>query len=147
MKTKSRSTAFIGIAFALMAPCLAFVIYSVLRFPQGGMPDWFAYVTLVWFAGVVVVMTLLAKRMFKKNASDDAKSLPSTSLKATRTIWIMRIVGSYLVAVWTVLLIIGVKGTIEGKYQLIRAIPAGLFLLFFIGIFGWSIYRTFKPKA
>ncbi len=147
MNTKSRSIAFIGIALALMAPYLAFVIYSVLRFPQGQMPVWFSYVTLVWFAGVFVALTFLAKRMFKKNAFDNAQGPRGTSTKTTRAIWIVRIVGSYLVAFWTVFFVIGVKATLEGKYQINRAIPAGLFLLFFIGSFGWSIYKTFKPKA
>jgi hypothetical protein len=59
----------------------------------------------------------------------------------------MRILPSYLVLVWSVLFLIGVKGTIQGKYVLGRAIPAGAFLLFYIGLFGWSIYRSSKRKA
>jgi hypothetical protein len=41
----------------------------------------------------------------------------------------------------------GVKGAIEGKYALSHAIPAGAFLLFFIGLFAWSIFRSFQKKA
>jgi hypothetical protein len=96
MNTKPRVGAFVGIAFALMAPYFAFM---------------------------------------------------GTSTKKTkRATWIMRTWGSYLVLVWSVLFLIGVKGTIEGKYALSRVIPAGAFLLFFIGIFGWNIYRTFQGK-
>jgi hypothetical protein len=35
----------------------------------------------------------------------------------------------------------GVIETARGKIPLTRAIPAGAFLLLFIGIFGWSAYR------
>jgi hypothetical protein len=56
-------------------------------------------------------------------------------------------VGAFVGIAFALIFIMGVKGTMEGKYVLGRAIPAGAFLLFFIGIFGWSIYRTFKAKV
>ena len=55
-------------------------------------------------------------------------------------VWIFRVFGSYLVLVWSVLFLYGVKGTVQGKYPLARVIPAGAFLLFFISVFGWAIY-------
>jgi hypothetical protein len=51
------------------------------------------------------------------------------------------------VIVWSVFFVNGVKGTIRGEYPLDRAIPAGVFLLFFILLFGLLVYRSFRPKA
>jgi hypothetical protein len=59
----------------------------------------------------------------------------------------MRLYCSYLVSVWIGLFLYGVKETIEGKITPRRAIPAGAFLLFFIGIFGWSLYRSWAKKS
>jgi hypothetical protein len=51
------------------------------------------------------------------------------------------------VIVWSVLFVNGVKGTVRGEYPLDRAIPAGAFLMLFILLFGWLLYRSFRPKA
>jgi hypothetical protein len=46
-----------------------------------------------------------------------------------------------LIIFWILFLLYGVIETARGKIPLNRAIPAGAFLLLFIGIFGWSAYR------
>jgi len=37
--------------------------------------------------------------------------------------------------------------TVQRKVPIERAIPAGAFLLFFIGLFGWGIYRAKRGSA
>ena len=91
-------------------------------------------------------MTFVARRLFKKQGAEEPRGALLNPTKAKLLVWIMRIVGSYLVLLWSVFLVIGVKGTIEGKYVLSRALTGGAFLLFFIGVFAWSIYRSFQKN-
>ncbi len=139
MNPKSRAGIFVGATFALMIPYLAFVVYFSLRLPQNHWPSWFTNTILVWFVAIFVALTLLARRTFKTQGAVEPQVAIQPSPKTKPAVRVMRIVASYLVLVWSVLFLIGVKGTIEGKYALGRALPAGAFLLLFIGLFGWSV--------
>jgi hypothetical protein len=57
------------------------------------------------------------------------------------------IISSYLLIVWCSLFIYGVAQTVQRQIPLNRAIPAGAFLLFFIGLFGWGLYRVRQGKG
>jgi hypothetical protein len=67
--------------------------------------------------------------------------------RARRASTIAQIVVSYLLIVWSLLFLYGVKETIRGEVPLRRAIPAGAFLLFFIGLFGWSLISCEARKG
>lgn len=146
MNQKSRAAILVGTAFALTIPYIAFAVYFSLKFPLNHWPVWFTNILLAWFLANFVVVYLIARRMAKKQLPATGKS-KIQSRKTTAGVWIFRIFGSYLVLVWSVLFLYGVKGTVQEKYPLVRAIPAGAFLLFFILLFGWGIYRSFRPKA
>jgi hypothetical protein len=146
MNPKSRAAILVGTAVALTIPYIAFAVYFSLKFPPNHFPVWFTNILLVWFLANFVVVYLISRRMAKKQLPATGKS-QIQSRKSSAGVWILRIVGSYLVLVWTVLFLHGVKGTIQGEYPLVRAIPAGAFLLFFILVFAWGIYRSFRPKA
>ena len=60
-------------------------------------------------------------------------------LKSLRTI-------TRLVIFWSALLVYGAVKVLQGAIPLQRAMPAGAALLFFIGLFGWSIYRSKRDK-
>ena len=77
---------------------------------------------------------LLVKRIFRGQAVDAEKARNLVE-KSVRT-------STRLVIFWSLLFLYGVKETLQGKFALSRAIPAGVFLLVFIGIFGWGIYRA-----
>jgi len=47
----------------------------------------------------------------------------------------------YLITIWIGLFIYGAYGTLKGDFPMQRAIPAGAFLLAFIGLFSWFLYR------
>ena len=147
MNPKFRYSVFVVTAFALMLPYLAFVVYFSIRLPQNNWPDWFTNTILVWFIANFLVLTLLARRIFKKQGAAESLDASRPSTKTKVKVWIVRIVASYLVLLWSVFFLIGVKGTIQGKYALGRALPAGAFLLFFIGLFAWSIYRSFQGRS
>jgi hypothetical protein len=143
---KPRVGALVGTAFALTVPFFAFVLYFAMRLPQNHWPTWFTNTILVWFVTNFLILGFLAPRLLKRQAVEAPQSALLASAKAKPTMWIMRFVGSYLVLLWSVFFLIGVKEIVEGKYPLGRAIPAGAFLLFFIGIFGWSVYRSFSRR-
>ena len=147
MNPKFRAGILVGAAFALMVPYLAFVMYFSPRLPEDHWPGWFINTILVWFTANIIALTLLARRISKKRGAAEQHGEVRPSAKTKTAVWIMRIFGSYLVLVWSVLFLIGVKGTIQGKYALSSVLPAGAFLLFFIGLFGWSVYRSFQRKV
>lgn len=146
MNPRSRAAVLIGSAAALTVPYVAFVVYFSLKLPKNHWPVWFTDVLLVWFAANFVAVYLIARRMAQKHPPPTA-TLTKQHQKNAARLWILRAVGSYLVVVWSVLFVKGVNGTIRGEYQLDRAIPAGAFLLLFILLFGFLVYRSFRPRA
>lgn len=146
MNPRSRAAVVVGTAVALTIPYIAFVVYFSFRFPKNHWPVWVTDVLLVWFIANFVAIYLMVRRMAKKQPPQNVKT-PMQLRKASAGVWILRAFGSYLVLVWGVLFLYGVKGTVRGEYPLSRAIPAGAFLLSFILLFGWAIYRSFRPKA
>src|SRR5580704_667070 len=81
---------------------------------------------------------LLVKRIFRGEAVDAEKARNLVE-KSVRT-------STRLVIFWSLLFLYGVKETLQGKFPLSRAIPAGVFLLVFIGIFGWGIYCAKRDR-
>jgi hypothetical protein len=146
MNPRSRAAVLIGTAVALTVPYVAFVVCFSFKFPKNHWPVWFTNVLLVWFVANFVAVYLIARRMAKKHPPPNAK-LHEQPRKNNAGVWILRAVGFYLVIVWSVFFVNGVKETVRGEYPLDRAIPAGAFLLFFILLFGWLLYRSFRPKA
>jgi hypothetical protein len=141
MNPKHRFAIFFGIALVLMAPYLGFVMYFSQRFPSNQWPAWFTDVIGVWFIANFLLLMLLFKRIFRGQAQVVEPQ------RASRAIVKAQIIVSYLLIVWSVLFLYGVRETIKGNVPLNRAIPAGAFLLFFIGLFGWSLYRARRGKA
>jgi len=139
MNLKYRPAIFFGIVFVLMAPYLGFVMYYSQRFPSNQWPAWFTNTIAVWFIANFLIIVLLVKRIFRGQVVDPQKARRASARA--------QIVGSYLLIVWSVFFPYGVKETIQGKLPLSRAIPAGAFLLFFIGIFGWTAYHAKRGKA
>ena len=146
MNPKYRPAIFFGIVFVLMAPYLGFVMYYSQRFPSNQWPAWFTNAIAVWFIANFLIIVLLVKRIFRRQGQgevqvvDDAERARSVVEKSVRT-------STRLVIFWSLLFLYGVKETIQGKIPLIRAIPGGAFLLVFIGIFGWGVYRAKREKV
>lgn len=137
MNPKYRLALFLAVAFVLMAPYLGFVMYYSRQFPPNHWPSWFTNTIAVWFIANFLALMLamrLTIRLFKNQVVDVAKAhvMAEKSLRTSRR----------LVTFWSLSFLFGVVQTVRGKIPLERAIPAGAFILFFIGLFGWSIYRT-----
>jgi hypothetical protein len=125
---------FILLALALMAPYLAFMVYFSLRYPSGLWPRWLVNTLAAWFVTNFLIICLLARRIFRGSVADPEKAR-IIRRKSARS-------STRLVILWSLLFLYGLKETIDGKIPLNRAIQAGALLLFFIGIFGWHIYRS-----
>jgi hypothetical protein len=136
---KYRASILIGIVFVLMAPYLGFVVYYSLRFPSNHWPAWFTNTIALWFIANFLIIMLLVKRIARGQGVDAEKTL-SVVEKSVR-------ISTRLVIFWSVLFLYGVKETIQGKISLSRAIPAGVFLLVFIGVFGWGVCRVKREKV
>ncbi len=145
MNNRSKSIAFVAIAFALTVPLIAFATFFSLRFQPNHLPPWFGNTLCVWFVANFLILLLVAKKLFKKQSIAEEKT-SVLSPKKSRYLWITRGITGYLVLIWTVLFVKGVIGTVRGEYEPVRAIPAGIFLLFFILLFGWAFYRSFRPN-
>jgi len=134
-----RTAAFFLMIFVVMAPYFGFVIYFSLQFPSGQWPTWFINTLAVWFMVNFLIITLLVKRFAKGQVVDAEKARIARAWSKSYS--------TRLVIVWSVLFIYGLIETIRGKIPLDRAIPAGIFLAIFIGIFGWSVYHMRRDKA
>jgi protein-S-isoprenylcysteine O-methyltransferase Ste14 len=141
MNPRHRFAIFIGIVLVLMAPYVGFVVYYSQQFPSSQWPAWFTDVIGVWFVANFIVLMLLFRRMFR------GQRQVVEPRKARVAVVIMQIFVSYLLVVWSVFFLYELRETLKGNMPLNRAIPAGAFLLFFIGLFGWSLYRTTHRKA
>jgi UDP-N-acetylmuramyl pentapeptide phosphotransferase/UDP-N-acetylglucosamine-1-phosphate transferase len=131
----------LGVVFVLMAPYFAFVTYYSQRSPLSHWPSWFSNTIAIWFIVNFVALMLLmrlTRRLFKTGVVDIEKAR-AYGERALRT-------STCLVIFWSLLFLYGVVQTARGKFPLERAIPAGAFLLFFIALFGWSIYRSKRAR-
>jgi hypothetical protein len=141
MNPKYRPLIFLGVTFVLMAPYLGFVIYYSQQFPSNHWPSWFTDTIAVWFIANFLVLMLVVRltgKMFKNSVLDAEKARVLTE-KAIRT-------NTRLLIFWSLLFLYGALRTVQGAIPLVRAIPAGAFLLFFIGFFGWSLWRAKRAK-
>lgn len=135
-----------GAAFALTLPYVAFVLYFSLQFPRGHWPTWFLDSILVWFIANCLIMTLLALRLAKQRSTEQ-QAVQGPSARSKVGLWFVRIVFTPLLVLWSVEFLRGVQEVFERKLPLNRAIPAGAFLLFFIVMFAWVVYRAWTAKA
>ena len=139
MNPKYRVTILFGSVLVLMVPYLGFVVYYSQRFPPNHWPTWFTNTIAGWFVANFLLLMLLAKRIFTGQAAEPQRDRRAFTICTNRHLVpsdCVEFAFSY-----------GAKETIKGEVPLSRAIPAGSFLLFFIGIFGWSLYRARRRKA
>ena len=124
---------FLLLILVLQVPYFGFIAYLVTHFPSNHIPVRYVDTLLVWFVANFLIALLLGKRIFRGQVVDAEKAHAAVATSIT--------VSNRLVIFWILFFLYGVIETVRGKIPLNRAIPAGAFLLFFIGIIGWSAYR------
>jgi hypothetical protein len=118
--------------FAVMIPYLGFVVYISARYSPGQWPTWLPYTLPIWFTANIGLIALLSRKLLRGGAENPerARNAMDTSVR----------IAIRLTILWSLFFLYGVYGVVRGRFPLNRAIPAGAFLLLFIGIFGWYIY-------
>jgi len=117
--------------FGLQIPYLSFAIYFGMSFQHALAPTWFTNTLMIWFAANFGIFLLVARRL--RTGSVPTQEQRAVSANFAR-------LGARLLLLWVGLFLYGLMMTLQGKIPLNRALPAGAFLLFFIGIFGWNSY-------
>lgn len=90
-------------------------------------------------AGMIVV-TLYSRRVYRAARPQPEKKATSLWLRSARA-WI-----AYLVTIWFGLFLWGAYKTVMGTFEWQRAVPAGAFLLAFIALFSWALYKDFRRQ-
>lgn len=101
---------------------------------------------MVWFVANFLILMLVAKKMFRKQTTERERQVTGTE-QAGRIQSGVQTRTTYLLVVWSGMFLYGAIETIQGKIPLVRAIPAGAFLLFFIALFGWAFYQSRRRKT
>jgi len=119
-------------------PYMLFVLFFALRAAPGSanpFPSWFPWVALTYMLSTISLASLLVPRFFRNVARPPAAQADSYLMLA-------KVQSLSLIVVWSCLFIYGGYKTLQGDFPLERALPAGAFLLAFIGLFAWSLRRT-----
>ncbi len=138
MKPKTK---ILTLTFSLILPYLALAMYFALRIQEHPLPTWFPYFGLSYLLGTIVVVMVFSRKIYR-DAQPTAVEKPVSALR-----WVGRVWVGYLVAVWAGLFLWGTYQTISGNLEWQRAVPAGAFLLAFIALFSWSLYKDIKRQT
>jgi hypothetical protein len=135
MQPKNKIRALI---FGLVLPYLTLVMYFVLRIQDHPLPTWFPYFGLTYLLGSIILVRVVSRKNRQGEQPKVVQSRPALRL-------VLRAWAGYLIAVWSGLFLWGAAETIRGKLEWQRALPAGAFLLAFIGLFARLLYTDIKP--
>jgi hypothetical protein len=134
----------LALIFGLVLPYFALTMYFVLHslsHPQGRiLPTWFPYFGMAYIFGTILLVTVVSKRLSRGSQSNlQSIAQPNPAVRKA-----LRARAGYLILVWSGFFIYGAVETIRGKVEWQRSVPAGVFLLAFIGLFGRLLYTDIK---
>ena len=122
-------------------PFMATVMYVSLHTPEHSLPGWFPYFGLSYILVTVIFVMLFSQRVYRGVRPENAEKPKSVWGWRLGIAWT-----AYLVAVWSVLFLRGAYLTFTGGLDWRRSVPAGAFLLAFIVLFSWALYKALKGK-
>ncbi len=135
IKPKAR---ILALTFGLILPYVALATYFALRIQEHPVPTWFPYFGLSYILGTIILVIVFSRRISRDvQAETAAKSRPVV-------LWLGRAWSAYLLVIWSGLFLWGAYQTISGNLEWHRALPAGAFLLAFIALLSWSLYKDIK---
>ena len=135
MKPKTK---ILALTFSLVLPYIALVIYFALRIQEHPLPTWFPYFGLSYILATIIVVMFFSRNVYRAARLEQEKKPKSLLL------WVAKAWMAYLVAVWFGLFLWGSYLTLRGSLEWQRSVPAGAFLLAFIALFSWALYKGFK---
>jgi hypothetical protein len=122
----------------LTLPYLGFAMYYGSQFRSAPAPVWFTDTLLIWFTVNFCIAMFAIKRILRGQVVDAEKAREADGQAVG--------LATKLVAIWSVFLLFRVKQTVQGKLPLNRAIPAGIFLLFYPSTH-FSVGEPIAPSA
>lgn len=134
-------TKIIVLSCVLLLLYMAFVVFFAVRSEEHPLPTWFPYFGMSYILGSVLLVGIVSRRIYRGTPSETAQE-PSLTGGAWARGWMAR-----LVLFWSALFLWGAYRTLTGHLDWHRSLPAGAFLLAFIVLFAWALYRGFKPKG
>ena len=125
------------LVLALLVPYfVVFIYFAAIRPGQSHQPppDWLPYFGMAFMLFFMIFAPFASRRIFRhaRQGSPVREQPAPPSFRGGVVA---------LLLVWSGLFFYGAYGTIMGKFPVRRAIPAGAFLLAFIGLFSWQLYR------
>jgi protein-S-isoprenylcysteine O-methyltransferase Ste14 len=135
-RTKVRS-----LIFAFVVPYFVLVMYFAIRVSEHPLPSWLPYFGMSYLLATMIVISILSRRIYRATPKESPQR-PRPVLQGLARGW-----ASYLVLVWSIGFVWGAYHTIRGDFPWQRALPAGAFLLVFIGIFARLVYKDMKRPA
>jgi hypothetical protein len=131
-------TKILVLLLGLNLPHLALTMYFGFRIMEHPLPTWLPYFVLSYFLATIISATVLSRRI-SRNPQAETVEKPQSVLR-----WIWNVWSGYLVAGWSGLFLWLAYQTILGKLMWQRTVPAGAFLLAFIALFSWSLFKDIK---
>jgi uncharacterized membrane protein YfcA len=114
------------------------VVYFALRVHNHPLPAWFPCFGLSYILAAMLIVMVVSQRIHR-NRRSEGQEAPKSAWR-----WIGRAWMAYLVAVWSGLFLLGAYLTLSGRLEWRRSVPAGAFLLVFIALFSWGLYKDLK---
>jgi hypothetical protein len=131
-------TKIVVLTVSLILPYLALVEYVAFRSPDNTLPIWLCYFGLSYILGTMIVVMAFSRRIYRAGQMEKVDK-PKSGMT-----WKGRAGTGYLIALWSGCFLWGAYQTILGNLDWRRAVPAGAFLLAFIALFSWSLYKDLK---
>jgi hypothetical protein len=130
-----------ALAFGLILPYFALVMFFVFRIQKHPLPSWFPYFGLSYILGTIIAVTVYNRRI-SRGAQPETVNEPQSARR-----WMLWALAGYLIAVWSGFFLWGTVETIRGNFEWKRALPAGAFLLAFIALFSRFLYSDIKRRT
>lgn len=128
-----------ALVFSLILPYMAIVVFFASRLPQQPLPRWFPYFGACYIFASILLATVMGRRIARNAPQQNSAKSQATSR------WVRgRVIG--LIGLWSLMFLYGAYRTLNGDFPLERAIPAGVILLAFIGLFAWLLYRDCRTR-
>jgi hypothetical protein len=126
--------------FSFVLPYTALVMYLAYRRPESSpFPYWYAYFGLSYLLLTMTIVVLYGRRIYQGVAP--APGPPSVARRLFRAHM------AYLVTLWSMAFLWGAYKTVKGDLAWQRSVPAGFFLLLFIALFSWALYKDLKAQG
>lgn len=126
----------LGLVLPFMAMWTYFVVV-LARHPGIILPSWYAYVVTLYILVSIVLVMVVRHRIAARTPQEQTKRIRAWA----------RLLLMYLLALSFGAFFYGAFETLKGDLTVARAISGGAYLLTFIVLFSWTLYKYFKRKS